>query len=274
PLRLAMAAAALALFAIAWLAVYVAVILPRVGPWGPSHFYDYPFAHGPAQTALALFIHPLQLIRSVATAGRLTYLMEALVPLALLPLFTRWSLLALPAFAMVFLSSDQSVWRMGMHYALLWIPWLIVAAAWALARMVYNGSALAATRWWTAAVALCVLFLIAFNPMHPLHYLRVQPYQHTADAIAALRCIPTRAPLQTHDEWYAHEALAYPNSRGTAGQRLHAGYLLFATDWQSAPFERALPRIRAGLAAGRYVVVCRAGTVEAVRIVRGNAGTP
>lgn len=273
PARLAAAGAGLTVFALAWLAVYAAIILPRVGSWAPSHFYDYPFAHGPAQTALAVFVHPVQLIRSVATTGRLTYLLEALVPLALLPLFTRWSLLALPAYTGILLSSDQSVWRMGMHYALLWIPWLLVGASWTIARFVRSGSPVAATRWWGTAVALCAVFLIAFNPMHPLHYLRAEPYQHTQDVIAALRCVPPGAQLETHDEWYAHEALAYPHSRGFTSQTLTARYVLFASDWKSGPFDRLLPKIHAAITSRRYAVACRSGTVEVLRAAQSHART-
>ncbi|HET7813078.1 MAG TPA: DUF2079 domain-containing protein, partial [Candidatus Baltobacteraceae bacterium] len=115
PERLFIAGAGLAVAGAASLAVYGALILPRTGPWAPSHFYDYPFAHGPVQTALAIFTHPVALLAAVVTLGRLTYVLEALLPLALLPLFSRWSLFALPAFAGILLASDASVWRMGMH---------------------------------------------------------------------------------------------------------------------------------------------------------------
>lgn len=273
PRRLMLAGIGLALLSAASLAVYVAAILPRIGPWMPSHYYEYPFAHGPLQTALAAFTHPLQLARAIATTGRLTYLLEALVPLALLPLFTRWSLLALPAYAGILLSSDQSVWRMGMHYALLWVPWLLLGASWALVQRVRAGAQRSARRWWSGAVAICAVFLIAFNPMHPVHYLQTQPYQHTRDLLAVLRCIPKNARVQMHDEWYAREALAYPGSSPFAARQLAGNYLLFASDWQSAPFERLLPKIRAAQRAGVYVEVCRSGSVHVLRARSDDAGT-
>jgi hypothetical protein len=161
---------------------------------------------------------------------------------------------------------------MGMHYALLWIPWLLVAAAWTLVRLVRGGAARTATRWWSAAVALCIVFLAAFNPMHPLHYLRAEPYQHTRDLLAVLHCIPPGARVQTHDEWYAHEALAYPRSSGFVDA--HAGgYLLFASDWKSAPFERLLPNIRDAQRAGGYRELCRSGTVQVLHALEHHAGT-
>ena len=59
---------------------------------GPGHFYVYPFANGPLALLVAPFTHPLQFVRAIFTFGRLTYVLEALVPLAFLPLRSRWSL--------------------------------------------------------------------------------------------------------------------------------------------------------------------------------------
>ena len=67
-------------------AIYVLVVLPRVGPWAPSHFYVYPFASGPAELLLAPLLHPLAFGAAILTLGRLTYLLEALIPLAFVPL--------------------------------------------------------------------------------------------------------------------------------------------------------------------------------------------
>ena len=83
--------------ALASAAVYVFVVLPRVGPWPPSHFYDYPFAHGPASLLLAPLLHPLAFGAAIFTVGRLTYVLEALVPLAFIPLRSRLAWLPFPA---------------------------------------------------------------------------------------------------------------------------------------------------------------------------------
>lgn len=259
PERLAVAGIALALLSAAALAVYALVILPRVGPWAPSHFYRYPFANGPLQTALAVFTHPLALLRAVATRGRLTYLLEAFVPLALLPLFTRWAWLALPAFAGILLSSDESVWRMGMHYVLLWAPWLLLAASYALVR-------LRSIAWWRMAIALCIIFLVFFNPMHPAHYLAAEPYQDSLDAQRAFACIPRNAPVATHDEWYAHEALKHPHATvlGNDPQQFQ-GYLAFAKDWKNAHFDQLLPQIEAAKSSGALMPACEFGPVVVLR---------
>lgn len=266
PQRLAAAGFALAVLSAGAIAVYWLIVLPRVGPWAPSHFYHYAFADGPLQTAMAVFTHPLQLFGAVATRGRLTYLLEAFVPLALLPLLTRWTWLAFPAFAGILLASDESVWRMGMHYVLLWAPWMLLAASWALVKVRERRSERAALVWLRIALTLCVVFLIAFNPMHPAHYLRAEPYQHTADARRAFACVPANAPLETHDEWYAHEALTHPNAGvfGNAPQDF-AGYLVFAEDWQNAHFAAVLPAIRAAISRGDLRTVCTFGNVRVVR---------
>src|SRR5690348_15769217 len=67
PTQLAAAGLTLAALALAALAIYWFAVLPRVGPWAPSHFYRYSFADGPLQTALAIFTHPLQLAQAIAT---------------------------------------------------------------------------------------------------------------------------------------------------------------------------------------------------------------
>jgi hypothetical protein len=67
-------------------AIYALVVVPRVGPWPPSHFYVYPFASGPAALLLAPLLHPLAFGAAILTLGRLTYVLEAFVPLAFVPL--------------------------------------------------------------------------------------------------------------------------------------------------------------------------------------------
>ncbi len=266
PARLAAAGFFLAALSAAALIVYWTIILPPLGPWAPSHFYRYSFAHGPLQTAEAVFIHPARLAHAIATFGRFTYLLEAFVPLALLPLLTRWTWLAFPAFAGILLSSDQSVWRMGMHYVLLWAPWMALAAAWALLRLARERSERTAVYWWRSAIALCAVFLIAFNPMHPAHYLAREPYQQTANAVRAFGCVPRGAPVATHDEWFAHEAIAYPKSTEIPDwpQGFH-GYLVFANDWQNSHFETLLPQISAAQRRGTFRAVCAYGDVRVLR---------
>ena len=240
-------------------AVYTLIVLPRVGPWPPSHFYDYPFADGPAALLVAPLIHPLAFGAAILTLGRLTYLLEAFVPLALVPLRSRMIALAVPGFAIVLLANSGLVWRMGMHYAALWIPWLLIAFAAGIATL------RAPRRWTTVAFVLSALVLVFFSPLHPAHYLRPS-YHALADARTALACVPLDATLATHDEWYAATAARRPHvtvldeDPGT----LDVQYLVVARDYPNGDFQTVvLPKVDRLVRAGTFRPLCRAGAVTA-----------
>ncbi len=255
-LAAALGSAAIALVSAA---VYAFVVLPRVGPWPPSHFYDYPFAHGPAALLLAPLLHPLAFGAAIFTVGRLTYVLEALVPLAFVPLRSRLAWLAVPGFAIVLLANSGLVWRMGMHYAALWIPWLLIAFAAGIATL------RAPRRWTTIAFVLSAIVLIAFSPLHPLHYLKPS-YHALGEARAVLASIPPDAHVATHDEWYTAIAARDPNASvlGTGPLPLAAAYIVFADDYPNQDFQhRLLPQIRGVLQAGNYKLVARRGAVSA-----------
>ena len=210
PERLAVAGIGLTIVNLAALAVYAFIVIPRVGPWQPSRFYEYAFAHGPLGLLVSLATHPAY-VRELLTFGRFTYLLEALVPLAFLPFFSRWSVLAIPGFAIVLLSSDPIAWRMGSHYAAIYAPWLLLGAvaaliAWERAGMTARARAVA-----RAATVLCALVLVTpFDPMHVAHYLRaVAPHD---EAERALALVPRDAALVTHDEWFVHVAADRPHA--------------------------------------------------------------
>jgi uncharacterized membrane protein len=229
-------------------AIYALVVLPRVGPWPPSHFYDYPFAHGPAALLLAPLLHPLAFFAAIVTVGRLTYVLEALVPLALVPLRSRLAWLAVPGFAIVLLANSGLVWRMGMHYAALWIPWLLIAFAGGIATLRVP------RRWTTIAFVLSAVVLVAFSPLHPLHYLKPS-YHDLRDARAALATIPANASVATHDEWYTATAARHPRAMvlGTGPAPYDADYVVFAEDYPNDDFQhRVLPQLRVKLASGQY----------------------
>jgi hypothetical protein len=257
----ALAAAGLgsAALAIVSAAIYVLVVLPRVGPWPPSHFYDYPFAHGPTALLLAPLTHPLAFFAAVFTIGRLTYVLEALIPLALIPVRTRAFFLAVPGFAVVLLANSGLVWRMGMHYAALWIPWLLIAFAAGVATLRLQ------RRWTTIAFALSAIVLIAFSPLHPLHYLKPS-YHALGDARAVLASIPRDAGIATHDEWYTAIAATHPGAAvlGTGPLSLAAPYLVFAEDYPNEDFQRrVLPQLRQLVQQRHYRLVARRGAVAA-----------
>lgn len=244
------ATAALALLS---LGVYYGIVIPRLGgQWIPAHFYVYPFARGPLALAAAPLLHPLAFAHAVFTFGRLTYLLEALVPLALLPLFSRWSLLALPGLAIVLLANSGLVYHMGNHYAALWIPWLLAAAAFAAARR-------NALRWCNAALTLTALVLAFFNPLHPAHFL-APDYRDIPAARRALACVPAGASVATHDEWFS--VIAARSPQATLGTISGVDYLVYADDYPNAEFQTAVrPALASAVAAGAYREICRFGAV-------------
>ncbi|HTJ25177.1 MAG TPA: DUF2079 domain-containing protein [Candidatus Limnocylindria bacterium] len=238
-------------------AIYVFAVLPHVGPWPPSHFYDYPFAHGPGALLLAPVLHPLAFIAAIATVGRLTYLLEAFIPLALVPFRSRLLWLALPGFAIVLLANSGLVWRMGMHYAALWIPWTLIAFVAGV------GTLRMPKRWATAAFALSAIVLVAFSPLHPAHYL-VPSYHAIDDARAALACVPADATVATHDEWYTAVAARRPGATVLGLDPPATDYLVIADDYPNQVFATTvLPVVRDRVRRGEYRVVCRRGAVTA-----------
>jgi uncharacterized membrane protein len=245
-------------------AIYALVVLPRVGQWPPSHFYVYPFANGPAALLLAPLTHTLAFGAAIFTLGRLTYVLEALIPLAFIPLRSRLAWLAVPGFAIVLLANSGLVWRMGMHYAALWIPWLLIAFTAGIATLKYP------RRWTTIAFVLSSIVLIAFSPLHPLHYLKPS-YHALGDARAVLAAIPSDATVSTHDEWYTAIAAQRPRAQvlGTGDSMSFGGgadYIVFAKDYPNAMFRGGVPQqLREALACGEYHLVGSRGAVYAFK---------
>jgi uncharacterized membrane protein len=269
PRALALAGGGLAAGTAAALAAYYGIITPRLGGWVPSHFYVYSFANGPLALVASPFTDPPAFARAIFTFGRLTYVLEALVPLAFLPLRSWWALLALPGGAIVLLANSGYVWRMGDHYAALWIAWLLVATIVGVASIARRANERLAGRWTTVAAAICVVFLIAFDPLHPLHYLH--PYYHDlADARRAIGCVPKSASFATYDEWFS--AVAAQRPRATIDATTGVEYLVYADDFPSEAYQLHLrPVVEGEVARGEYRVVCRAGNVvtyEAVGVAK------
>lgn len=287
---------AFALLAVAGVSVAVAYyheVIAAYGRWPHNHFYDYSFANGPLAVLASLLTQPAVSLPALMQIGRLTYVLEALIPVVLLPLRTPWFFTIVPGFVIVLLAREQSVWRMGNHYAALWAPWLLIATGAALARIEHNavpsgatqldavssaatqlntessdatrlrrGSS-GATKWADAALAASAVFLVAFNPMHAGHYL-TPPYGDLSSARAAIACVPRDAAVSTHDEWFSEIAADYPQAtiQATDGP----AFLVYADDFPNERFAGSiLPQLKADVTAGRYRVICRFGKVKTYR---------
>ncbi len=215
---------------------YFDFIVPHFGSWGSQHFYRYAFAQGPVNVLASSILHPLQFASAIVTVGRIGYV-EELICLALLPLISEWVLLAVPGAIMVLLANSGYVWRMGDHYAALWIPWLLIAAGLGTGALARRRGEPTAIVWTNAAMGLCVLFLVAVNPMHPVHYLKPNYYDLT-DARHALACVPRNASLSTHDEWYSAFAANHPYA--TVERSDGVEYLVYADDFADPRYQHRI----------------------------------
>jgi uncharacterized membrane protein len=259
PRRLATAGIALAAVNLAALVFYYGFVTPRLGGWEPSgSFYTYPFASGPVAVVVALVTNPAN-VAAILTFGRLTYLLEAFLPLALLPFLSRWSLLALPGLLVVLLSSNAIAWRMGSHYAAIWIPWLFIGVCSVVVRWRREGRERRTRISLRVASAICVVVLVAFDPLHPAHYLRA-PYPIGADVRAALATIPPDARVALHDEWFTHVAAAHPFA--TVFFCPYVDYLVYADDYPNGYYQsQIVPELRAELASHQTRLLRRFGRV-------------
>jgi hypothetical protein len=178
-------------------------------------------------------------------------------------LLSRWSLLAVPGILAVVLSSDAVAWRMGSHYAAIWIPFLLLGAVATLLRFERARANVAVERGYKAAVALCVLFLVAFNPTHVGHYLQ-RPYADLADARKALALVPLDAELVTHDEWFAHVAESHRHA--TTYFCPYATYAVYADDFRGTYFQHDIrPELEAEVRDGQTHVLATFGRVKVYR---------
>jgi len=180
-----------AVAAVVVFASYFAVVRPMAGGVGAWFALDYYEGHSfdtPHGAAIVL--------------GRLTFLLEVLVPLAFVPLFTPAFVLALPGLLEVLSSRWAITYTMGQHYAGVWIGEVLIAFAVGVASVARRNPA-AAHNLVRAALALCVLNLAVASPTHWGHYLRARNAHDAAlDALTAR--VPAGAPVATYDEVYSH----------------------------------------------------------------------
>ncbi|MBV8372853.1 MAG: DUF2079 domain-containing protein, partial [Candidatus Eremiobacteraeota bacterium] len=220
---------------------YFAVVRPLAGAtgrWVPSHFYAW---SGNAP------------MRPLATeiGGRLTYLIEAFVPLALIPLRSPVVVLALPGLLEVLASREPLMYTMGQHYAAVWVPYVLVAFVLGGARLLSRENR-ASRRWVAASAALCALTLAFFSPLHLGHFLR---WPNVADGStdAMIARLPRTATIGTYDEIYAHLGF-FPNA--AIGVRYGPRYVVYDARYASTAWTGTIfPVVRRALASGTYGVV-------------------
>jgi uncharacterized membrane protein len=232
-------------------AAYFTLVRPLAGApgsWRPEHFYAW-FGYTRAQ--------PLD--RQIAE--RLTYLLEAFVPLAFIPLRSRVLVLAVPGFIEVLASREPLTYTMGQHYAAVWVPYVLTAFAIGGADLLSRGDR-RALNWVRASAVICVLVSIFFSPLHLGHFLRArQPQDAATDALIGR--IPANASVGTYDEIYAHLGF-FP--RAQIGLADAPQYVLMDRRYASASWNSgSFPVLQRDVASGLYVA---AATIDGVTLYR------
>jgi uncharacterized membrane protein len=178
-----------------------------------------------------------------AVLGRLSFLLEAFIPLCFVPFFGWRVLIAVPGLLEVLSSRWSITYTMGQHYAGVWVGEMLVAYALALAAFARERSPLFAMRLAGASLVICILNLGLASPTHWRHYLApVNAHDRVLDAFVA--ALPPNAVVGTHDEIYSHLGFD-PNARNEWATLPE--YVLVDTTYPSAGWQHVGRKQLAGL---------------------------
>jgi uncharacterized membrane protein len=219
---------------------YFAWIRPMAGGTGAWFALDYYRA-----------VHPDTAIGFAAVYGRLSYILEAFGPLLFLPWGTRWIALALPGFIEVLSPKWTITYTMGQHYAAVWIPYVLIAFAIAVATIASARPALARNLVLTC-IAICIIVLAVASPTHWGHYLRARS-AHDASLDRVIALVPAGADVASSDEVYAHMSLN-PNAR--IGMDVTPDYFVYDSSYDGATWRESIkPRLEAVVCTGYFAPV-------------------
>ncbi len=230
-------------------ALFFTVVRPLAGAtesWAPLHYYAWDHVADAKGTTPWWSI------------GRPAYFLEALVPLAFAPLASPFFLLALPGFAEDLFSHESVTYTMGQHYAAVWIPYVLAAFVFGIARLEARRPRLA-RRVLIASIVLCAANLAFASPTHWAHYLRART-AHDAALDRALARLSPDLDVGTHDELFAHLGF---DPRASLGLRRNPQFALFDRTYSTSYWvERDLPELVLGVRAGRYRLVSSDDGIE------------
>lgn len=256
---------AMACVGILTIGTYFLYAKENLGGWEPASFYHYSFATTPFGVVVALFLQPMQSWPTLLTLGRIGYLFEAMICTILLPLRSRWLILAIPGLAVVLLANSIGVWRIGAQYALLWVPWLMVAFGEAFVGLAPEKRG----RWFLACSGVLAAIALVGNPLHLGTYLRPS-YDDLADARRALARVGNVA-LSTHDEWQTHISVADPLANSVISPT--SQWFIYASDYPNKHFQTVIkPTIECMVRKGAIRVFKRYGRVIIYRRVPHRTG--
>ena len=261
-IRLSLLLACLGSFIIGAYFVYARAYL---GGWEPATFYRYSFASTPFSVVAALLFKPMQSWPVLVNFGRLGYLLEALLCTVFLPLRSRWFIAAIPGLAIVLLANSIGVWRIGAQYALLWVPWLMLAFGDAAIRLAPEKR----ERWFVGSAVVLVIISLVGSPLHLGTYLRPS-YHDLADARLALAKVGNVA-LSTHDEWQTHISVSDPLANSVLSAT--SQWFVYADDYPNQRFQTVIkPQLKRMVRQHIIRVYARYGHVIVYhRVARSNA---
>ena len=150
-------------------------------------------------------LHPLAVLESVLTGGRLVYLLAMLAPLGFLPLLSPVDLLgALPALAQNLLSGDPILQNHRTQYQAFVLPFLIVAAIAGYARVARRSD-----RWPAAVlgVAMVASLALASRTVNNFALARWWPATEQRAAYGMLAGVPPAAAVSAQDPYVPHLSL-------------------------------------------------------------------
>lgn len=136
---------------------------------------------------------------------RVSFLLEALVPLLFIPLRSWVFLLALPGLLEAVASRWSITYTMGQHYPGTWIGYVLVAFAIGTAAISARNAERARRLAWTCVVV-CSLILVFASPTHWAHFLG-KPDAHVRALDRAVSRVPPQASVCAVDEVYVHLSL-------------------------------------------------------------------
>jgi uncharacterized membrane protein len=192
-------AAGTAIAGVLTLLLFFGVVRPLVG--GHDTWFAFSYITNPNVSQQGI----------MAVLGRLSYLLEAFVPLCFVPLFGWPVLIVVPGLIEVLSSRWPYTYTMGQHYAGVWIGEMLVAYGLVLAAIAHRRSPRFASRLAIASIVICLLNLGLASPTHWRHYLGpVTAHDRVIDAFIA--SLPPDAEVGTHDEIYSHLGFD-PNAR-------------------------------------------------------------
>jgi uncharacterized membrane protein len=174
---------------------YFGVLRPLIDPHFPYfslHFYEW--WSSPATPAG--FVGPFSFIRP-------QYLFAVLLPLAFLPLASRYMLLALPGLAEVLLSHEAITMALGAHYTALWSGYVLCAFVDGASKL-YNRSETAAKGALVVALLASIWTSRYYSPINPGFAMYRQPAPADAIREHALSTLPRTASVGTGGFVIAH----------------------------------------------------------------------